>query len=126
MAEFIIFQAAVDNDNEYVFSEDEFIHDKNEVSLDSFIDDLTLDGNPLDYYGFTNVTRAISCAEEDPFSESDVEKILDNNVEARNYWVNSEDETSKEGGVSADTTKNLKKFIYNFDNVSENDNPRPS
>ena len=85
MAEFIIFQAAVDNDNEYVFSEDEFIHDKNEVSLDSFIDDLTLDGNPLDYYGFTNVTRAISCAEEDPFSESDVEKILDNNVEARNY-----------------------------------------
>ena len=126
MAEFIIFQAAVDNDNEYVFSEDEFIHDKNEVSLDSFIDNLTLDGNPLDYYGFTNVTRAISCAEEDPFSESDVEKILDNNVEARNYWVNSEDETSKEGGVSADTTKNLKKFIYNFDNVSENDNPRPS
>ena len=126
MAEFIIFQAAVDNDNEYVFSEDEFIHDKNEVSLDSFIDDLTLDGNPLDYYGFTNVTRAISCAEEDPFSESDVEKILDNNVEARNYWVNSEDEMSKEGGVSADTTKNLKKFIYNFDNVSENDNPRPS
>ena len=126
MAEFIIFQAAVDNDNEYVFSQDEFIHDKNEVSLDSFIDDLTLDGNPLDYYGFTNVTRAISCAEEDPFSESDVEKILDNNVEARNYWVNSEDETSKEGGVSADTTKNLKKFIYNFDNVSENDNPRPS
>ena len=126
MAEFIIFQAAVDNDNEYVFSEDEFIHDKNEVSLDSFIDDLTLDGNPLDYYGFTNVTRAISCAEEDPFSESDVEKILDNNVEARNYWVNSEDETSKEGGVSADTTKNLKKFIYNFDNVSENDNPSPS
>ena len=126
MAELIIFQAAVDNDNEYVFSEDEFIHDKNEVSLDSFIDDLTLDGNPLDYYGFTNVTRAISCAEEDPFSESDVEKILDNNVEARNYWVNSEDETSKEGGVSADTTKNLKKFIYNFDNVSENDNPRPS
>ena len=126
MAEFIIFQAAVDNDNEYVFSEDEFIHDKNEVSLDSFIDDLTLDGNPLDYYGFTNVTRAISCAEEDPFSESDVEKILDNNVEARNYWVNSEDETSKEGGVSADTTKNLKKFIYNFDKVSENDNPRPS
>ena len=126
MAEFIIFQAAVDNDNEYVFSEDEFIHDKNEVSLDSFIDDLTLDGNPLDYYGFTNVTTAITCAEEDPFSESDVEKILDNNVEARNNWVNSEDETSKEGGVSADTTKNLKKFIYNFDNVSENDNPRPS
>ena len=85
MAEFIIFQAAVDNDNEYVFSEDEFIHDKKEVSLDSFIDDLTLDGNPLDYYGFTDATRAISCAEEDPFSESDVEKFLDNNVEARNY-----------------------------------------
>ena len=99
---------------------------KTEVSLHSFIVDFTFDGNPLDYYGFTDATRAISCAEEDPFSESDVEKILDNNVEARNYWVNSEDETSKEGGVSADTTKNLKKFIYNFDNVSENDNPRPS
>ena len=79
---------------------------KTEVSLHSFIVDFTFDGNPLDYYGFTDATRAISCAEEDPFSESDVEKFLDNNVEARNYWV--KDEMSEEGDVSADTTKTLK------------------
>lgn len=43
MAEFINFQA--DNDDEYVFSEDESIHNKNEVSLDSFNDDLTPGSN---------------------------------------------------------------------------------
>ena len=102
------------------------------------------DGNPLDYYGFTNVTRAVSFAEEDPFSEYDVEKFLDNNIEARNYWVNSEDEMSKEGDVSADAATKLKNLTlfrlffelstkkvtkwhgYNFDDVSKNGSSRPS
>ena len=74
-----------------IFCEGESIHDKDEVSLDSFVDDSTPDRNPSDYYGFTNVTRSVSSAEEDAFSESDVEKFLNNNVETR-YCINSEDE----------------------------------
>ena len=54
--------------------------------VDSFIGHSTHDGNSSDYYEFANITRSVSGAEEDTISESDVERCLNNNVEARNYW----------------------------------------
>ena len=51
----------------------------------------------------------LSSAEEDAFSEYDVEKFLENNVEARNYCVNSEDEMSEEEDILVNTGKKKRK-----------------
>ena len=107
MAEFINFQAAVDNDDEIIVIGGESIHVKDEVSLDSFIDDSTPDKNPSDYYRFTNITRLVSSTEEDAFSESNVEKCLDNNVEARNYCIISSDEMTEEEDIFSNTGKKI-------------------
>ena len=48
------------------------------------------------YYQLMNVTRSTSNAEEDAFSESDIKDFLDDNVEARNYCVDPENEMSEE------------------------------
>lgn len=123
MAEIINFQAGGDNDNKDIFSEDESIHEKEEVSLDSFIDDSAPNGNLSDYYGFNNAARLVSSTEEHAFEESDVKKFLGNNVEVRNYCVNSEDDMQEEEDIFADTSKKIEELKKTFQipngNVSE-------
>lgn len=123
MAELINFQAGGDNDNKDIFSEDESIHEKEEVSLYSFIDDSAPNGNLSDYYGFNNAARLVSSTEEHAFEESDVKKFLGNNVEVRNYCVNSEDDMQEEEDIFADTSKKIEELKKTFQipngNVSE-------
>lgn len=123
MAELINFQAGGDNDNKDIFSEDESIHEKEEVSLDSFIDDSAPNDNLSDYYGFNNAARLVSSTEEHAFEESDVKKFLGNNVEVRNYCVNSEDDMQEEEDIFADTSKKIEELKKTFQipngNVSE-------
>ena len=51
---------------------------EDEVNLSNFIDDdFQINNNkPSDYYGFTNITRTVSDAEEDAFSVFDVDDFL--------------------------------------------------
>ena len=49
-----------------------------------------MDYNPSDYYGFTNVSRTHSSAEENVYSESDIRDSFNENVEAQYYLPNPE------------------------------------
>lgn len=49
-----------------------------------------MDYNPSDYYGFTNVSRTHSSAEEKVYSESDIRDSFNENVEAQYYLPNPE------------------------------------
>ena len=49
-----------------------------------------MDYNPSDYYGFTNVSRTHSSAEENVYSESDIRVSFNGNVEAQYYLPNPE------------------------------------
>ena len=49
-----------------------------------------MDYNPSDYYGFTNVSRTHSSAEENVYSESDIRVSFNENVEAQYYLPNPE------------------------------------
>ena len=62
--------------------------------------------NPSDYYGFTNVTRTYSNAEEDAFSNSDITDFLDEDLEASNYYVDP-DMSDKDDNVFFDSKKRL-------------------
>ena len=52
--------------------------------------------NPSYYYGSANVSRSVDSTEEDAFLKSNVSNFRNNNVEARNYYVNFENEPSGE------------------------------
>ena len=84
------------------------------VSLDNFIDDNTeIENNLSDYYGLTNITRSISDAKKDAFSESDIEDFPDKNLEARNYCPTSEDDG--EIDYFNLSNKNIEDFEKNID-----------
>ena len=56
MAEFLSLEPEVDQDKNMV-SEEEGLEECNKVNLDLFIDEsIPKNGNPSEYYGFTNVT----------------------------------------------------------------------
>ena len=64
MAEFLSLEPEVDQDKNMV-SEEEGLEECNKVNLDLFIDEsIQKNGNPSEYYGFTNVTWTCSSAEE--------------------------------------------------------------
>ena len=93
MAIFFEFQAEDDGNNS---SDDAFYKDNGEVSLSSFIDNSIYDNNPSDYFGFKHISRSVESAEKDAFSDSDIRHFCDENIEARNYCLNSDDETAEE------------------------------
>ena len=66
------------------FDESEKEQKDDQVSLNNFIDeDSEMDNKTSDYYGLTNITRSMSDAEDDAFSESNIEDFLDENVEVK-------------------------------------------
>lgn len=69
MAEYLDSIAAVDDDDS---SDSEYIWGNEEVSLDSFIDNSTVDNNPSDYCGLINVTISMPSPEEGIFSDSNI------------------------------------------------------
>ena len=78
MIEFINDYADVSSDNDD--NNDDIKNEK--VDLDNFIDDTEIENNPSDFCGLSNVKRSLSDAEEDAFSESDIEVFLDEITEA--------------------------------------------
>ena len=74
-----------DKDNKGMGIEDE------KVNWDSLIDGApVVDNNLSDYYEFTNVSETYSSTGEDVYSESDMRDSVDENVNARSYWLNLE------------------------------------
>ena len=66
------------------FDESEKEQKDDQVSLNNFIDeDSEMDNKTSDYYDLTNITRSMSDAEDDAFSESNIEDFLDENVEVK-------------------------------------------
>lgn len=57
-----------------------------------YIDDYNYENNTFDSYGFHYVARSINSAEEDCFSDSDIKRFCDENVEEPYYCLNSDDE----------------------------------
>ena len=90
--------------NDDIFSENEEHKD--------FINVLTLiQSQPSDYYRFQNIERLISSAEEDAFSQSDVDSFLDSDVEAQNCVQSACD--LDEDDLEIDDFENLKRRIKN-------------
>ena len=70
-----------------------------------------MDYNPLDYYGFTNVSRTHSSAEENVYSESDIRVSFNENVEAQYYLPNPEASDSESDNYDF---KDMKQYIEKF------------
>ena len=83
MIEYINDYADVSSDNDG--NNDDIKNEK--VDLDNFIDDTEIENNPSDFCGLSNVKRSFSDAEEDAFSESDIEVFLDEITEASFFSV---------------------------------------
>ena len=67
--------------------------------------------NPSYYYGSANVSRSVDSTEEDAFLKSNVSNFRNNNVEARNYCVNFENEPSGEKDNVFNVIKNQLKIL---------------
>ena len=70
-----------------------------------------MDYNPSDYYGFTNVSRTHSSAEENVYSESDIRDSFNENVEAQYYLPNPEASDSESDNYDF---KDMKQYIEKF------------
>ena len=70
-----------------------------------------MDYNPSDYYGFTNVSRTHSSAEENVYSESVIRDSFNENVEAQYYLPNPEASDSESDNYDF---KDMKKCIEKF------------
>ena len=70
-----------------------------------------MDYNPSDYYGFTNVSRTHSSAEENVYSESVIRDSFNENVEAQYYLPNPEASDSESDNYDF---KDMKQYIEKF------------
>ena len=76
MADFVEFEAAVDDDNDDYNSE---VEDTNVSDIDDFIDGNSYDESVETYYAFTNVNKRLEDAVQDSFDDFDYSQ------EANNY-----------------------------------------
>ena len=117
MADFIHFHFE-DAYNVYSSSDDQ--NDNSKVS--SFIDNTNYDENLSDYYGFLNVSRSAESAEEDALSESNVRQVNNENVEAENYCLNSDEEVSDNEDNFANSKEIIEDFIKSLKIPHEEEN----
>ena len=114
MADFVEFEAAVDDDNDDYNSE---VENTNVSDIDDFIDGNSYDESVETYYAFTNVNKRLEDAVQDSFDDFDYSQEANNYCPDDNYPSDDIIDEFKDSAKKIDHFKSTLLILHGLENI---------